>query len=191
VVYYGSGNAVTGVCAFGDRVRSGAAELVESLKRRGMSVWLISGDGSAATASVASRIGASEFLAEALPAGKVEAVRRLQASGLSVAMVGDGVNDAPALAQADLGIAMSSGTDIAMKAAPVVIMGGRMEAVLDVFDVARVTLRTIRQNLWWAFAYNTIAIALAVAGVLNPIIAAAAMVLSSASVLWNSRRLKL
>jgi P-type E1-E2 ATPase len=123
------------------------------------------------------------------PFRKVEIVRDLQRRGDVVAMIGDGVNDAPSLAQADLGIALGSGADIAMMAAPLVLMGASLDGVIQTLDLARRTFRIVRQNLFWAFAYNVAGIALAAAGVLNPILAAAAMVLSSLSVIGNSRRL--
>jgi len=131
-----------------------------------------------------------QVVAEALPDCKTEVVRDLQKRGAVVAMVGDGVNDAPSLAQADLGIALSSGTDIAMKAAPLVISGGNLLAVLEAFDLAKSTLRVVRQNLFWAFFYNTIGVTLAAAGLINPIFAAGAMVVSSLSVIWNSKRIR-
>jgi len=131
-----------------------------------------------------------EAIAEALPERKTEVIRNLQAQGAVVAMVGDGVNDAPSLAQADLGIALSSGTDIAMKAAPLVISSGNLLSVLDAFDLAKNSLRVVRQNLFWAFFYNTVGVTLAAAGLINPILAAGAMVVSSLSVIWNSKRIR-
>jgi P-type E1-E2 ATPase len=151
---------------------------------------LLSGDARAATAAIAGQIGADEWIAEALPERKVAIVRELQQQGKVVAMIGDGVNDAPSLAQADLGIALGSGTDIAMQAAPLVLMGRSLAAVSETLDLARRTFTIVRQNLFWAFAYNVAGITLAMFGVLNPIMAAAAMVLSSLSVIGNSRRLK-
>jgi P-type E1-E2 ATPase len=150
---------------------------------------LLSGDTRGATAAVAAQIGADEWIGEALPERKVAIIRELQQQGRVVAMIGDGVNDAPSLAQADLGIALGSGADIAMQAAPLVLAGRSLGAVIETLDLARRTFRIVRQNLFWAFAYNAAGITLAMAGILNPILAAAAMVLSSLSVIGNSRRL--
>jgi len=150
---------------------------------------LLSGDAPATTAWVAARIGANDFIAGALPEQKIAAIRDLQAEGCVVAMIGDGVNDAPSLAQADAGMALGTGADIAMQAAPIILMRSDPDAVLAALDLARQTIRAIRQNLFWAFVYNTAGISLAVAGVLNPIVAAGAMVLSSLSVMGNSLRL--
>jgi P-type E1-E2 ATPase len=150
---------------------------------------VVSGDSSATTAAVAGRIGADGFVAKATPAGKARIVEQLQRSGKSVAMIGDGVNDAPALAKSGLGIALGSGTDIAMKAAPVVLMSASLLKVLQVFDVACLASRVVRQNLFWAFLYNALGITLAITGVLTPIWAACAMLLSSVSVVVNSMRL--
>lgn len=159
------------------------------LKRRGIDVRLISGDAPATTRWTASAVGIDSFESEILPDQKADVVRRLQESGAVVAMVGDGINDAPALAQADLGIAMASGTDVATKAAAVTLMNGSLLKVLDVFDLSSQTMRVVRQNLFWAFFYNSLGISLAIAGILNPIMAAAAMLLSSAWVVANSLRL--
>jgi heavy metal translocating P-type ATPase len=189
VVYFGWDEEVRGALSFGDRVRPEAAALCADLRRRGIRIVLLSGDTRSATAAVADQIGADEWIAEALPERKVAIIRELQQEGCVVAMIGDGVNDAPSLAQADLGIALGSGTDIAMQAAPLVLMGRSLGAVTETLDLARRTFRIVRQNLFWAFAYNTAGIALAMTGILNPILAAAAMVLSSLSVIGNSRRL--
>jgi len=175
--------------AFGDRLKPEAIELAAELTRRGVEVRLVSGDAQATTKWTAARLGIDACDAEVLPEEKAEAVRRLQATGAVVAMVGDGINDAPALAQADLGIAMGTGTDVAMKAAAVVLMNGSLPRILDVFDLSQKTMRVVRQNLFWAFFYNSVGIALAVAGILNPIMAASAMLLSSLSVVANSMRL--
>ena len=190
VVYFGWDGDVRGALSFGDRVRPEAAELCADLRRRGIRTMLLSGDTRDATAAIAGQIGADEWMAEALPERKVEIIRELQQPGKVVAMIGDGVNDAPSLAQADLGIALGTGADIAMQAAPLVLMGRSLTAVSETLDLARRTFAIVRQNLFWAFAYNVAGITLAMAGVLNPILAAAAMVLSSLSVIGNSRRLK-
>jgi heavy metal translocating P-type ATPase len=188
-VYFGWDGVIRGWMRFGDRVRPEAAALCAELRRRGIRTVLLSGDSLAATAAVAEAIGAAEWRAEATPEGKIEILRHYQQAGAVVAMVGDGVNDAPSLAQADLGIALGSGADIAMQAAPLVLMNNSLGAVVETLDLARRTFRIVRQNLFWAFIYNLVGISLAVAGVLSPILAAAAMVLSSLSVIGNSRRL--
>jgi len=190
VVYFGWDGAVRGALSFGDRVRPGAAELCADLRRRGIRTMLLSGDTRSTTAETAATIGADEWIAETLPERKVAVIRELQQQGMLVAMIGDGVNDAPSLAQADLGIALGSGADIARHAAPLVLMNGSLRAVSETLDLAARTFRIVRQNLFWAFAYNVAGITLAMAGVLNPILAAAAMVLSSLSVIGNSRRLR-
>jgi P-type E1-E2 ATPase len=150
---------------------------------------LLSGDSPGATEFTARTIGADEWAGGAGPERKVEIIREMQRAGKKVAMIGDGVNDAPSLAQADLGIALGTGADIAMQAAPLVLMNGRLHLVTDTLDLARHAFRIVRLNLFWAFFYNAGGITLAIAGVLNPILAAGAMVLSSLSVIGNSRRL--
>jgi heavy metal translocating P-type ATPase len=189
VIYFGWDGEARGAMTFGDRIRPDTAELCRNLRRRGVRTMLLSGDSAAATAAVAEAIEADEWKAEATPDDKVAVIRGLQQGGQVVAMIGDGVNDAPSLAQADLGIALGSGTDIAMQAAPLVLMGASLAGVTETLDRARRTFRVVRQNLFWAFAYNVVGMALAMTGVLNPIMAAAAMVLSSLSVIGNSRRL--
>ena len=189
VVYFGWDNTVRGALLFGDRIRPEAIHLCAELARRGVRSVLLSGDSHETTRQTAAAIGATEWFAEATPEEKVAHIRALQERGQVVAMIGDGVNDAPSLAQADLGIALGSGADIAMQAAPLVLMGKSLGAVIETLDLARRTFRIVRQNLFWAFAYNVVGIVLAVTGVLNPIWAAAAMMLSSLSVIGNSRRL--
>ena len=190
VVFAGWNNQLRGLLVFGDRIRDDAAELVAELKQRGVTVHVVSGDSRATTRWVASCVGADQYRAEILPEDKAAIVRELQSNGSVVAMIGDGVNDSPALAQADLGIAMGSGADIAMKAAAVVLVRGSLRKVTGIFNLAQKTMRVVRQNLFWAFFYNTLAIILAVAGILNPIMAAGAMLISSLSVIANSMRLQ-
>jgi heavy metal translocating P-type ATPase len=190
VVFAGWDNQLRGILAFGDRIRDAAAELVAELKQHGVKVHVVSGDSTATTRWVASCVGADQYHAEILPEDKAVIVRELQNKGSVVAMIGDGVNDSPALAQANLGIAMGSGADIAMKAAAVVLVRGSLRKVTGIFNLAQKTMRVVRQNLFWAFFYNTLAIILAVAGVLNPIMAAGAMLISSLSVIANSMRLQ-
>ena len=188
-VYFGWDGVVRGWMRFGDRVRPEASSLCAELRRRAIRTVLLSGDSRAATAAVAAAMGAAEWHAEATPEHKIETLRRYQHDGSVVAMIGDGVNDAPSLAQADLGIALASGADIAMHAAPLVLMNNSLMAVVETIDLAGRTFHVVRQNLFWAFAYNVVGISLAVTGVLNPILASGAMVLSSFSVIANSRRL--
>jgi P-type E1-E2 ATPase len=140
-------------------------------------------------AAIAAAIGVESFQAEVLPGEKLDCVRRYQSAAQIVAMVGDGVNDAPALAGADLGIAIGGGADLAMQAAPVVLMTPSLDRVMEVFDISGATLRVVKQNLFWAFFYNAAGITLAITGILTPIFAAATMVLSSLSVIANSLRL--
>jgi heavy metal translocating P-type ATPase len=180
---------VVGALALSDTVRPSAAGAVRELNALGLHCILLTGDNEATALAVASSIGVSEVVAGALPADKVEYIRRLQMQGHSVAMVGDGVNDGPALAVADLGLAVGSGTDVAINAADLIVVRDDLRVVATAIDLARRTLRTIRGNLAWAFAYNVVAIPLAACGLLNPLIAGAAMVLSSGFVVWNSSRL--
>ena len=189
VAFLGWDGTFRGMAAFGDRIRQGAPELVAALKRKGLLVHVVSGDAPATTRWAASAIGADQYQSEVSPEGKAEFVRNLQGQGNVVAMIGDGINDAPALAQADLGIAMGSGTEVAMRAAPIVLMDVSLSKIPEVFALSAKTIRIIKQNLFWAFAYNVLGITLAVAGVLNPILAAGAMLLSSVSVIANSLRL--
>ena len=189
VAFLGWEGTARAVAAFGDSLKRDAAPLVSQLKQLGIRVRLISGDAAATTRWIAAKLGIDSSESEVLPEGKVEAVRKSQLGGAVVAMVGDGVNDAPALAQADLGIALGSGTDIAMKASAVVLMNGTLSKINDVLTLSQRTFRIVRQNLFWAFFYNVLGISLAVAGILNPIMAAFAMLLSSLSVVGNSMRL--
>lgn len=182
--------AAIGVIAVADRVRPSAAPAVARLRGLGLRCILLSGDNETTTRAVAAAVGIDEVVAGALPAEKVAMVRSLQREGRSVAMVGDGVNDAPALATADLGLAVGSGTDVAINASDLIIVREDLVAVAAAITLARRTLRIIHSNLIWAFAYNVVAIPVAAAGLLDPLIAAGAMSLSSVFVVWNSARLR-
>ncbi|HEY7344561.1 MAG TPA: HAD-IC family P-type ATPase, partial [Gaiella sp.] len=173
-----------------DAVRPTSRRAVAELRALGLEPVLLTGDDERTARSVAAEVGIERVAAGVLPAGKAEEVRRLQADGETVAMVGDGVNDAPALAQADLGIAVGSGADVALEASDLTLLSGDLLAAVDAIRLSRRTLATIRGNLFWAFAYNVAAIPLAVAGVLNPMIAAGAMAFSSLFVVLNALRLR-
>jgi Cu+-exporting ATPase len=181
---------VRAVFVVADTVKRGSAEAVRGLRRLGLRPVLLTGDNEATARAVAAEVGIGEVIAEVLPSAKAEVVRRLQAEGRVVAMVGDGVNDAPALAQADLGLAIGTGTDVAIEASDLTLVSGDPRAAADAIRLSRRTLRTIKQNLGWAFGYNVAALPLAVAGLLNPLIAGVAMALSSVSVVANALRLR-
>jgi Cu+-exporting ATPase len=172
--------------SFEDAPRAGAAEAVAALRRMGVGAAMLTGDGRAAAEAAAARLGLDDMAAEVLPEGKAEAVTRWKSGGARVAMVGDGVNDAPALAAADLGIAMGSGTDVAIAAAGLTLMRPDPALVPAALDVTRRTYRKIRQNLFWAFGYNALGLPLAALGLLSPLVAGGAMALSSVSVLANA-----
>ena len=179
-----------GRLSFQDAVKPTSAQAIADLKALGITPVLLTGDAEATARSVASEVGIDRVLSEVLPGGKADEVRRLRASGEMVAMIGDGINDAPALAEADLGIAMGTGTDVAIEASDLTLVSGDLRAAADAIRLSRRVLATIKTNLFWAFAYNVAAIPLAVAGLLNPMVAAAAMAGSSLFVVTNSLRLR-
>ncbi|MFN8122166.1 MAG: heavy metal translocating P-type ATPase [Thermoleophilia bacterium] len=182
--------AAEAVLGFEDPPRPGAERAVADLRHQGLDLVLLTGDNARAAAAAGTRLGIPRVLAGVMPDGKRDEVARLQAGGERVAVVGDGVNDAPALAQADLGVALGTGTDVAMETADITLVRPDLEGVAAALEISRRTHRTITQNLGWAFAYNVAAIPLAVAGVLNPAIAGAAMAGSSVSVVLNALRLR-
>ena len=179
-----------GLVAFGDQVKPSAGEAIGQLREQGVRTVMLTGDGQGAADAAASSLGIDDVVAEVLPDGKAEAVARLRGEGGVVAMVGDGINDAPALAAADVGIAMSTGTDAAMSAAGITLMRGDPLLVAGALDVSRRTYAKIRQGLFWAFAYNLVGIPLAAFGLLSPVVAGAAMALSSVSVVSNALLLR-
>ena len=182
--------AVRGLVVVADTVKPTSARAVAELRALGLTPVLLTGDNERAARAVAAEIGVDEVISDVLPWDKVEVVQRLQGEGRVVAMVGDGVNDAAALAQSDLGIAMGTGTDVAIEASDLTLVSGDLRAAPDAISLSRRTLRTIKGNLFWAFAYNVAAIPLAMAGLLNPIVAGAAMAFSSVFVVSNSLRLR-
>jgi Cu+-exporting ATPase len=180
----------TAVLVVSDTVKPTSRAAISELKRLGLRPVLLTGDNERTARAVAEQIGVDEVIAEVLPSDKAAVVGRLQEEGRVVAMVGDGVNDAPALAQADLGLAIGTGTDVAIEASDLTLVSGDLRAAVDAIRLSRATLRTIKQNLTWAFAYNVAALPLAMAGLLNPIVAGAAMAFSSVSVVANALRLR-
>jgi Cu+-exporting ATPase len=188
-VMVGWGGKAHGVMAVADEVKPTSAEAVHDFRWLGLRPVLLTGDHQAVARAVAAEVGVDDVIADVLPQQKVAEVVRLQEAGHRVAMVGDGVNDAAALAQSDLGIALGTGSDAAIHASDLTLISGDLRVAVDGVRLSRATLRTIHGNLWWAFAYNVVALPLAALGFLNPMIAAAAMALSSVFVVTNSTRL--
>jgi Cu+-exporting ATPase len=189
-VYVGWDGRARAVLIVSDTIKPTSAEAIAGLRRLGLRPVLLTGDNETAANAVAAQVGIDEVIAEVLPADKVEVIRRLQAEARVVAMVGDGVNDAAALAQADLGLAMGTGTDVAIEASDLTLVRGDLRAAVDAIRLSRRTLATIKGNLFWAFAYNVAALPVAAAGLLNPMLAGLAMAVSSVFVVSNSLRLR-
>lgn len=190
VAWVAAGGRLLGAIAIADPVKEDARETLLELSRRGFRTVMLTGDHEAVAAAVAEHLGIDDFRAGLLPADKVDAVRQLRAEGRTVAFVGDGINDAPALKAADVGIAVGTGTDIAIEAADITLVQGDLRSVLRATKLARATFRKIRENLFWAYVYNVVAIPVAFLGLLHPVIAEAAMALSSISVVTNANRLR-
>ncbi len=190
VLHVAAGGELLGLIAVADTIKDNAAAAVRALRQMGLTVVLLTGDNARTARAIGDQLQISQVLAEVMPDQKAARVRELQEQGQRVAMVGDGINDAPALAQADVGIALGTGTDVAIEAGDLTLVSGDPLAVVRAIRLSRLTLRHIKQNLFFAFGYNVAAIPLAVAGVLNPMIAAAAMAMSSVSVVSNSLRLR-
>jgi Cu+-exporting ATPase len=197
-VYFSDESAILAVYYIEDPIKKGIESAITSFRKQGLEVIMLTGDNPETAALVASMVGIQDYHAQLMPNDKLDWVKRLQAKGEVVGMIGDGINDAPALAQADVGFAMGAGTDVAMESADITLIHNDLKGVADVIQISKATLRNIKQNLWGAFAYNSLGIPLA-AGILfpftgwllSPVIAGAAMSLSSVTVVTNANRLRL
>jgi P-type E1-E2 ATPase len=179
-----------GLIGVADRIKPDAGDAIRRIRDLGLDVALVTGDRRATAEAIAAEVGVDRVLAEVYPVGKVDEVARMQGEGHTVVFAGDGLNDAPALARADVGIALGTGTDVALAAADVNLLGGTLSSVAEALELARRTYRIIAENLFWAFAYNIVMIPLAMLGVLDPMWAAAAMAISSVTVVVNALRLR-
>ncbi|MFT7403824.1 MAG: Cu+-exporting ATPase [Zhongshania sp.] len=186
----GDAPSLIGLLAFGDEIKPSAKSAIERLQNKGIKTLMITGDNEGSARAVAAKLGLQDYIANVLPDGKSEEIRKLRSANTIVAMVGDGINDAPALAAADVGIAMATGTDVAMHTAGITLMRGDPDLIADAIDISRRSYQKIRQNLFWAFIYNLLGIPLAASGLLSPVVAGAAMAFSSVSVISNALLLK-
>lgn len=186
VIFLGWNGRVRGIFVFGDRLKEGAERLIPELHSRGIATWMISGDSQATTRAVAAEVGIENFAGQALPGDKLKLVRKLQEQGRHVGMIGDGINDAAALAQADVGFALGSGANIIQEASDITLISPDPAKVLDSLDLAVLSSKVVRQNLFFAFFYNALGIPLAIMGIVTPVLAVVAMVASSLTVICNT-----